>query len=156
MYFTECSCQIKMRRFLINVVVILLAQQFSAAAAFMDETCELNREMEPQCRSYTYSVVKPMLDYLHQVNEELQESKSKDEIIKDLKEKLVQQEMNEALIKELRSQIDFQKRIDSLTKSNKKCKAELASKSAELDRLNVEMKKLSSSLIDKDKEIVKN
>ncbi|XP_051860805.1 uncharacterized protein LOC127565590 isoform X3 [Drosophila albomicans] len=144
-----------MRRFLINVVVILLAQQFSAAAAFMDETCELNREMEQQCRSYTYSVVKPMLDYLHQVSEELQESKSKDEIIKDLREKLAQQEINEALINEMRSQIDFQKRIDSLTKSNKKCKAELASKSAELDRLNVEMKKLSSSLLDKDKEIVK-
>ncbi|XP_060657344.1 angiopoietin-related protein 7-like [Drosophila nasuta] len=95
-----------------------------------------------------------MLDYLGQVSEELQENKSKDEIIKDLREKLVQQEMNEALINELRSQIDFQKRIDSLTKSNKKCKTELARKSAELDRLNVEMKKLNSSLVEKYEEII--
>ncbi|XP_034104854.2 angiopoietin-related protein 7-like [Drosophila albomicans] len=112
--------------------------------------------MEQQCRSYTYSVVKPMLDYLRQVSEDLMESESKDRIIKDLREKLVQQEINEALIKELRSQIDFQKRIDSiLTDSNEKCKDELASKSAELDRLNVEIKKLNSSLLDKDKEIAK-
>ncbi|XP_062134166.1 uncharacterized protein LOC133844267 [Drosophila sulfurigaster albostrigata] len=144
-----------MNRIIKTVVLIFLVQKLSTAEAFMDETCEVNREMEQQCRSYTYSVVKPMLDYLRQVSEELQESKSKDEIIKDLREKLVQQEMNEALIKELGSQIDFQKRIDNLTEGNKKCKAELASKSPELDRLNVEMRKLSSTLIEKNKETIK-
>ncbi|XP_060656261.1 repetitive organellar protein-like [Drosophila nasuta] len=144
-----------MNRIIKTVVLILLVQKLSTAEAFMDETCELNREKEQQCRSYTYSVVKPMLDYLHQVSEELQESKSKDEIIKDLREKLVQQEMNEALIQLLGSEIDFQNRINSLTKSNKKFKTELARKSAELDRLNVDMKKLNFSLFQKNQEIAK-
>ncbi|XP_060658221.1 angiopoietin-2-like isoform X2 [Drosophila nasuta] len=144
-----------MKRIIINLIVILLAQQFSAAAAFGDETCELNREMEHQCRSYTYSVVKPMLDYLRQVGEDLLKSESKDRIIKELREKLVQQEMNDALIKELRSEIDFQKRIDSLSTNSKlienyaKCKDELASKSIKLGILDAQLSKLNSKEITK-------
>ncbi|XP_060651481.1 uncharacterized protein LOC132788166 [Drosophila nasuta] len=141
-----------MKRIIINLIVIL-----SAAAAFGDETCELNREKEQQCRSYTYSVVKPMLDYLRQVSEDLMESESKDKIIKDLREKLVQQENNielikesqennVKLIKELRSQIDLQNRIDGLlTENNVKCKGALASKSKKLAKLEVKLNQLNSS-----------
>ncbi|KAH8390877.1 hypothetical protein KR215_001305 [Drosophila sulfurigaster] len=144
-----------MTRIIINLIVILLSQQFYAAAAFGDETCELNREMEQQCRSYTYSVVKPMLDYLRQVSEDLMESESKDKIIKELREKLVQQEMNEALIKELRSEIDFQKRIDSLSRNSKlienyaNCKDELTSKSIKLEILDAQLINLNSKEITK-------
>ncbi|XP_060651482.1 uncharacterized protein LOC132788167 [Drosophila nasuta] len=146
-----------MKRIIINLIVILLAQHFSAAAAFGDETCELNREMEQQCRSYTYSVVKPMLDYLRQVSEDLMKSESKDRIIKELREKLVQQENNielikesqennVKLIKELRSQIDLQNRIDGLlTENNVKCKGELTSQTKKLARLEVELNQLNSS-----------
>ncbi|XP_062135858.1 fibroleukin-like [Drosophila sulfurigaster albostrigata] len=156
-----------MMRIIINLIVILLTQHFSAAAAFGDETCELNREMEQQCRSYTYSVVKPMLDYLRQVSEDLMESESKDRIIKDLREKLVQkenniefikesQENNVKLIKELRSQIELQNRIDGLlTESNGKCKEELASKSKKFARLEVELNELNSSHMAKSNEISK-
>ncbi|XP_062136732.1 angiopoietin-related protein 4-like [Drosophila sulfurigaster albostrigata] len=156
-----------MKRIIINLIVILLAQHFSAAAAFGDETCELNREMEQQCRSYTYSVVKPMLDYLRQVSEYLMESESKDRIIGDLREKLVQkenniefikesQENNVKLIKELRSQIELQNTINGLlTESNGKCKEELASKSKKFARLEVELNELNSSHMAKSNEIAK-
>ncbi|XP_051861691.1 fibrinogen gamma-B chain-like [Drosophila albomicans] len=154
-----------MKRIIINLIVILLAQHFSAAAAFGDETCALNREMEQQCRSYTYSVIKPMLDYLRQVSEDLMKSESKDRIIKDLREQLVQQENNielikesqennVKLIKELRSQIDLQNRIDGLlTESNNKCKDELASQTKKLARFEVELNQLNSSHMAKSIEI---
>ncbi|XP_034104822.1 protein scabrous-like [Drosophila albomicans] len=136
-----------MNRIIKYIFLILLVQQFSSVSAVIEETCELNREMGKQCGS--------MLDYFRQMKEEFQESVAKDRIIKDLREKLVQQEVNEALIKQLRSQIDYQKRIDSLTESNKKCKAELESKTMKLDSLEVELKELNSILTTKNKKIAR-
>jgi len=117
--------------------------------------------------THTYRVLKPLLDYIRHIKDELDKKDLKEGEIKDLKEKLRQQETNEAIIKELRSQINdlhsnikFQQKIlDNVITSPKptenchQFKKELDDNTVKLEVCNDELRKLNGSLIEKDKEI---
>jgi len=115
----------------------------------------LDRDLEQQCGSYTYKVVKPLLDYFRQIQDDLIKSELREKEILDLKEKLVQHEANNAVIKELRSQNkylqDFQQTlmVNLITKSKttENCDTE------KLISCQNEIKTLNSTLIEKDNEI---
>ncbi|KAL7734906.1 hypothetical protein ACLKA6_011178 [Drosophila palustris] len=102
---------------IINIVLILsICETFLAASSQADIPCKVDRELEQQCGSYTYTIVKPLLDYIRQVKDEINQSNIKDREIKDLKEKLIQQDSSAAMNKVLTTQMDFQQRtIDRLT-----------------------------------------
>ncbi|KAH8300032.1 hypothetical protein KR044_008746, partial [Drosophila immigrans] len=120
---------------------------------------QLNPQMEKQCSFYTYSIVRPLLDYFRQSREELQRCETKDKIIKDYQEKLVHQEINEALIKQLRSQLYLKIGIiddlSSKLKSVESCKTELANKSNKLTKLEAQLKKVHSSLNEANRKYLK-
>ncbi|XP_034483849.1 ficolin-2-like [Drosophila innubila] len=101
-----------------SIILILAINVLNATASQEDISCKVNRELEQQCGSYTYVVVKPFLDYIKQINDEINQNKIKDREINDLKEKLIQQNSNVAINNVLKAQIDFQQTtINRLTTS---------------------------------------
>ncbi|XP_064551543.1 angiopoietin-related protein 7-like [Drosophila montana] len=83
-----------------------------------NESCVATRIAEEQCGKYIYKAVRPLLKYIHQMKEEIENNNNKvegkDREIKQLQEKLSQR--NELVIEELRAQNEFYKQsITELT-----------------------------------------
>ncbi|XP_030565652.1 angiopoietin-related protein 7-like isoform X2 [Drosophila novamexicana] len=90
----------------------------SFASAFWLLSCSVTRIAEEECGKYTYKSVRPLLKFIHQMKDEIENNNNKvegkDREIKQLQEKLNQR--NELVIEELRAQNDFYKQtIKELT-----------------------------------------
>nr|XP_015031695.2 microfibril-associated glycoprotein 4 [Drosophila virilis] len=84
------------------------------------KSCSATGITEEECGKHTYKSVRPLLKYIHQIKEEIENNNnivgSKDKEIKQLREKLNQR--NELVIEELRAQNEFyRKTIKELTRN---------------------------------------
>ncbi|XP_051860481.1 fibroleukin-like isoform X1 [Drosophila albomicans] len=153
-------CKIK-----INATVFLIILQiFLVAAADFEETCEFDQRMEEQCLNQTYKVVKPLLNYLEQVKNELKESEIEEKKFKELNVKIHEKSMREAALldeyknKVMKGEIDLQScqikvdklesEINSLQNIIVKLKGELADKSTNLENCELQFKNLNSTIIE--------
>ncbi|XP_034105410.1 fibrinogen-like protein 1 isoform X4 [Drosophila albomicans] len=153
-------CKIK-----INATVFLIILQiFLVAAADFEETCESDQRMEEQCLNQTYKVVKPLLDHLNQVKNELKESEIEEKKLKELNVKIHEKSMREAALldeyknKVMKGEIDLQScqikvdklesEINSLQNIILKLKGELSDKSTNLENCELQFKNLNSTIIE--------
>ncbi|XP_060658496.1 fibroleukin-like [Drosophila nasuta] len=153
-------CKIK-----INATVFLIILQiFLVAAADFEETCESDQRMEEQCLNQTYKIVKPLLNYLEQVKNELKESEIEEKKFKELNVKIHEKSMREAALldeyknKVMKGEIDLQScqikvdklesEINSLQNIIVKLKGELADKSTNLENCELQFKNLNSTIIE--------
>ncbi|XP_034482824.1 fibroleukin-like [Drosophila innubila] len=131
--------------YLILILAIILNGVSITTAANENETVIVDQEMEQEYGSFTNRIVNPLIDYIRELEAELDKRKLKDKEIKDLKEKLIKHESNEAIIKELRSQI-----VD-LHNSCNDFRKELVNNTLQLEMCENQLRTLNSSIIENGK-----
>ncbi|XP_062135321.1 angiopoietin-related protein 7-like isoform X2 [Drosophila sulfurigaster albostrigata] len=168
-------CKIKIN----SVLFLIVLEIFMVTTTAFEETCKFDRKMEEQCLNHTYKTVKPLLDYLRQVLNELKESeidKNKfNELNSDLMEKyheivkIHEKFMKDAALldeyknKVLKGEDDLQlsqskvEKLESEINSQQNIivtlKGELADNSTNLENCQLKFQNLNSSLIEKDEKI---
>ncbi|XP_060654864.1 fibrinogen-like protein 1 [Drosophila nasuta] len=168
-------CKIKIN----SVLFLIVLEIFFVATAAFEETCELDREMEKQCRIHNYKTVKPLLDYFRQVRNELEDKEIKENMLNELNSDLMEKyhdivRIHEKFMKEaalldeyknkvLKGENDLQlsqnkiEKLESEIRSKQniivKLKGELTDKSINLENCELQFKNLNSSLIEKDEKI---
>ncbi|XP_034108166.2 angiopoietin-related protein 7-like [Drosophila albomicans] len=149
-----------MSRIVIYSALIVVAQGVSfAGATISPETCESTRQLEEQCSTYSYSVLKPMLDYLRHVREELERKELMNREIQELR---ANRDYNNGIIKELRNQIEFQKetirKFTDISKRTDSCDDlifKLSDRSKMLSKCEHNFKEVNRTFVEKSDSLVK-
>ncbi|XP_030567399.1 angiopoietin-related protein 7-like [Drosophila novamexicana] len=137
---------------IIYIIFISLMLIVAEAEANENESCVATRIAEEQCGEHTYKAVRPLLKYIHQIKEEIENNnnkvETKDREIKQLQEELNQN--NKQVIEELRAQNEFYKQsIKELTSNVLSIKEEigkLISNSLKVQDYEEQLKKQKKSI----------
>ncbi|XP_030569549.1 fibroleukin-like [Drosophila novamexicana] len=146
---------------LLYVLYIGLTLIIAEAELNENESCSATRTAEEECGKYTYKSVRPLLKYIHQMKEEIENNNNKvegkDREIKQLQEKLNQR--NELVIEDLRAQNDFYKQTIKELTSNvlliKEEMAKLTSNAFKIQDHEKQLEKKMKTINEKDQRITK-
>ncbi|XP_030569588.1 fibrinogen-like protein A [Drosophila novamexicana] len=135
--------------YIIFISLILIVAELEANE---NESCVATRIAEEQCGEHTYKAVRPLLKYIHQMKQQIENNNNKiegkDKEIKQLQEELNQN--NKQVIEELRAQNEFYKQsIKELTNNVLSIKEEICkpnSNSLRIQDYEEQLKKQKKSI----------
>ncbi|XP_060663364.1 angiopoietin-related protein 7-like isoform X2 [Drosophila nasuta] len=164
-----------------GVLLLMVLQIFLVTTTTGNETCESDQIMKEQCHIHTYKTVKPLLDYIRQVRNELKQGETKENQISKLNSDLMEKyheivRIHETFMKEAALLNEYKNKVikgnnDLQLCQNKvdKSESEISSqqniilklgkqlsinyKSTNLENCQFQLKSLNSRLIKKDENI---